>query len=112
MNEHDMRTEVALFRYGVIAPLVCRRSSEEQMRELRKQVLGTLFTHPDGSARQIPERTLRHWMRCYRKRGFEGLFDERRSDRGSSRVIPAAVLQRAEQLRREEPSRGIPKIIS
>ena len=112
MDEQDERTKTALFRYGVIAPLVCRRGDSEQMRQLKVQILSMQFAFPDGSLRSVPDRTLRHWLSRYKKQGFEGLLDVRRSDRGKSRAIPEAVLKRAEELRREQPSRSISKLTS
>jgi hypothetical protein len=114
MDTEEYRTKLALFRYGVIAPLVCRKGNEERMRELREQVLSMQFEHPDGGRRQIPERTVRHRLSRYRKQGFEGLFDDRRSDRGASRVIPPAVLARVEALlevlKQIGPALGCPRV--
>ncbi len=111
MYETDQRLKVALFRYGVIAPLVCRRMEPEESKNVRKQVLEQSFSYPDGSLRRVPERTVRHWLGRYRKFGFKGLFDEFRSDRGISRALPEELLKKAEELRREEPARSVRMII-
>ena len=112
METHEDRTKTALFRYGVIAPLVCRKGNAEQMGILKQQILATEVKYPNGEVRLVPDRTVRHWISRYRKHGFDGLFDSRRSDRDECRRIPAEVLQRAEALRREQPSRSINKIVS
>jgi putative transposase len=111
MYETDRRLKVALFRHGVIAPLVCRKLDPDAVKELRKRILEQPFEHPDGSLRTVPERTVRHWLQKYRKHGFKGLFDEFRSDRGKCKAIPDDLLQKAEELRREEPGRSVRTIM-
>jgi len=111
MYESDPRMKIALFRHGVIAPLACRRLEPEEAKAKRRFVLEQLFEYPDGSLRRVPERTLRHWLQKYRKFGFQGLFDEFRSDKGSSKALSAEVLKKAEALRKEEPARSVRTVI-
>ena len=112
MHKNDKRQEVALFRYGVIARLVTARTAQaDELSAIRKQILTTEWDYPDGSKKSVPDRTLRHWLRLYRKHGFEGLHDEHRSDRGTSKAIPVDVLDRAEHLRRENSCRSVRTII-
>jgi putative transposase len=111
MYESDPRMKIALFRHGVIAPLACRRMEPAAAKEKRRFILEQLFEYPDGSLRRVPERTLRHWLQKYRKFGFQGLFDEFRSDKGSSKALPADLLKKAETLRKEEPARSVRTVI-
>lgn len=104
MYERDTRLKVALFRHGVIAPLVCRRLKPDAQRRERGEILARLFEYPDGSLRAVPERTLRHWTAKYKKFGFKGLFDEFRSDKGANKAISVEILKKAEELRKEEPA--------
>lgn len=106
--KRDKREETALFRYGVIAQLVGRRTADRAERQLiREHILATPWQYPDGSLKLVPERTLRHWLKRYRKQGLAGLFDEVRSDKGVSKAIPAEILDRAEELRKENPKRSV-----
>lgn len=111
MYETDRRLKVALFRHGVIAPLVCRKLGPDAARAVRNEILLQLFEYPDGSLRPVPERTVRHWLAKYKKFGFQGLFDEFRSDRGKSKALPDELLQKIEELRREEPGRSVSTIL-
>ncbi len=111
MYETDRRLKVALFRYGVIAPLVCRRLEASEAREIRNGILAQAFQYPDRSLRLIPERTLRHWLGRYRKFGFQGLHDDFRSDKGKSKAISEETLKKAEDLRKEEPARSVRTVI-
>jgi len=112
MNKNDKRLQTALFRYGVIARLVSRRPKDrEEAQALKDQVLSTTWEYPDGTARHVPESTVRHWVRRYRKQGFNGLFDDIRNDKGSCKAIPDEILDRAEELRKENPRRSVQKVI-
>jgi putative transposase len=111
MYESDHRMKVALFRFGVISPIVCRPLTPDENRVLRQQILTQLFRYPDGSERRIPERTLRHWLGKHRKFGFKGLFDEFRSDKGVCRAISSDVIEKAVELRKEEPARSVRTVI-
>ncbi len=101
---------VAMFRYGVIAALVCRRSeNRDETAVLRRESLAREWVFPDGRSQKVPERTLREWLERYRNYGLDGLYDGMRKDRknkGRFRAITASTLERAEQLRRELPERS------
>lgn len=111
MNE-EIKTKRALFRFGVIAPLVCGGIEAAEQKVERRAILARNFEWPDGKTRQIGSRTLCEWVSRYRRKGFAGLYDITRSDAGSCRAIPANVLKRAEELRRELPARSVSTIIS
>lgn len=104
------KEKVAMFRYGVIAALVCRRmESKADESIVRREILGKEWVFPDGSMRKVPERTLREWLVRYRRYGLDGLYDglrKERSNKGRFRAIPVDTLNRAEQLRRELPDRS------
>jgi transposase InsO family protein len=112
MNEKE---SVAMFRFGVIAALVCRRfENKREERTVRREILTQQWQYPDGSMRTVSGRTLREWMRRYRQYGLNGLYDNLRKDRGSKgqfRALASEVLERAEQLRRELPERSVRSII-
>jgi putative transposase len=111
MDETDKRLKTALFRYGVIAPLICRRLDHNRAQTLRRDILLQLWEYPNGAKKPIAERTLRFWVARYRKLGFAGLFDSKYKVTSPCRSIPEDVLQQAETLRREIPSRSIKTII-
>jgi len=111
MDEKDRRQQTALFRNGEISQLACRRTADKaEQQMLREQILSTPWEHPNGTVKLVPERTLRHWLQRHRKYGFAGLFDDFRSDKGACKAISGDVLNRAEELRRENPKRSVPMI--
>jgi len=58
---------------------------------------------------KISAETIRYWLRQYRKEGFEGLKDVRRTSRGGK--LPEEVILKACQLKQQVPERSIDKII-
>lgn len=109
------KEKVAMFRYGVIAGLVCRRlENRHEKAILRREILSKEWIYPDGSARKVSERTLREWVERYRRYGLDGLYDGLKIDRknkGRFRAITVDVVKRAEQLRRELPERSVKTIV-
>jgi len=109
--DQEKRQDWARFRFSVIAPLVCRKLTEEQRRVVRQDILHQTFVTPDGYERSMAPRTLTEWVTRYKRAGFDGLLDSRRTTLGSVRAIPDNILDRAEQLRREEETRSVKVIL-
>src|ERR1700739_1671322 len=109
------KEQMAMFRYGVIAPLICRRfESKREEAAARAEILGKEVVFPDGIARKIPERTLRLWVARYRQYRLDGPYAGVRKERKSKeryRAMTEAVLKRAEELRRELPERSARTIL-
>ena len=107
--------EIAVFRFGVIAPLVCRQfENKSQEKEARKEILAKQWKQPDGNLKRIPARTLRFWLARYRQYGLDGLYDGMRKSRpskGISKALSEQLLADAEKLRRELPSRSVSTIV-
>ena len=108
----DHATQEALFRYGVIAPLLSGDLSPEERGRIRAGILGR--THPapgEGKARTVSERTLRRWLQAYRENGFRGLGPGKRRDSGAPRRIDPTIVDKAVALREEVPERSVRQII-
>jgi len=110
--DEEKRLQWAQFRFEVIAPLVCRRLEECDRRQLKQQILSTLHRTPDGDEKRVAERTLRSWLARYRLHGIEGLKRITPATKRNYRAIPESVLDKAEELRRELPTRSIRTILS
>ena len=107
----DRRTEIALFRYTLILPLLRREHPPGGKHRLRQQIASRHYDIPYASRSTISPATLARWERRYRQAGFEGLKPQPRSDRGTPRTISPATLDRAETLKREQPLRSTRSII-
>lgn len=83
MNEKE-REQVALFRYGLIAPLFNGQvNPKEYLQELEAKV----HSIPYYGERKIAIKTIQEWLLHYRRNGFEALKPKRRGDRGNTRRL-------------------------
>jgi len=108
----DHATEVALWRYGIIAPLLSPDLDPAEARAIRQGIIRRRHVLAGGGpAREVSARTLRRWLEAYRKGGFAGLRPKTRKDRGRPRHIEPEVLEKAVALREEVPERSTRQII-
>ena len=102
-NDEKARAE-ALFRYRVIATLL--DAGETASLRMRVDALASQsHVHPLHGERKVTVRTLWTWLARFRAGGIEALRPRHRKDKGSTRGLPLATLDRAEVLRRELPTR-------
>ena len=83
MNEKT-REEIALFRYGMIAPLL---NGQVKPKDYFKELEGKIHTVPYYGERKIAAKTMQEWHLHYRRNGFDALKPKRRSDRGGARRL-------------------------
>jgi len=96
-------TEIALFRYEIIAPLLSATGPRgTQKREIEK-IAARRHDHPRRGRVQIGVGTIEEWLLRYRREGLIGLEDKRRRDLGQSRVIDAAAAEVITGLARARP---------
>jgi putative transposase len=83
MNE-KVREQVALFRYGLIAPLL---NGQVDSKEYFSGLEGKVHSVPYYGERKIAEKTMKEWLLYYRRNGFESLKPKKRMDQGNSRRL-------------------------
>ncbi len=108
-EEHEL--ELALFRYGLIHPLLDTSLSKGEKAALRKQILSKTHEIPSSSRTSVSERSLELYLHWYREGGFDALMPSVRKDAGTVRVIPEDVLEKAFEFKREVPERSIREVI-
>jgi putative transposase len=102
----DAKTEkIALFRYGLIAPLVIEVLPRGEMIRRARDIAAHEHEIPYSNRTQVSVDTLLIWARRYRLDGFSALAPKPRCDSGVSRVIPPQLAQLIERLKRENPHR-------
>jgi len=107
----DRHTQIALFRYTLILPLIRGEYPPGGKDKLRQQIASRSYDIPCSSRSSVSATTLARWERIYQERGFDGLKPTPRSDRGDCRAISPETLDRAETLKREQPLRSARSII-
>lgn len=105
-RDDEPAVTLALFRYGVIAPLVERERYEpgERSRLLGEIAAATHYLPGKGPVR-VSVRTIYAWLARWGAGGIEALRPHRRRDAGTRRVLRGEVLERAIRLRKEQPGR-------
>lgn len=82
MEEKD-REKVALFRYGLLAPVLLGQVPSQ--KEYLAKAAAKKHQVPHYGEKEFTPKTLAAWLVDYRREGFEGLKPKRRSDRGKPR---------------------------
>jgi putative transposase len=97
--------KIALFRYGLVAPLVIEPLHRGEMMSRAREIAAHEYTIPYSNRSQVSVETLFIWARRYRLEGFSALAPKPRCDSGVSRVIAPQLGQLIERLKRENPHR-------
>jgi transposase InsO family protein len=106
-SDATWRTEVALFRYTLVLPLVRHdRTRDGPKHAMRAAIAAQPHAIPHSRRLTVSVPTLRRWEHAYRTGGFDALKPKPRRDRGASRALSTQTLDRAEALKRELPSRS------
>jgi putative transposase len=97
----DAKAEkIALFRYGLIAPLVIEVMPHGEMTRRAREIAAHEYEIPNSERTRVSVDTLLIWARRYRVGGFAALAPKPRSDCGVSRVITPQLAELIERLNR------------
>jgi putative transposase len=110
MNEHD-RQALALFRYGLIAEFVQLPAGSRGLYARLRDKAQADYVIPGSTRTRVAPETLRHWLKDYRRGGFEALLPKARADRGRSRALPQAVADALMTFKDENPALTIAELI-
>lgn len=110
-DPHDLNTDIALFRYGLIAQLVHTPPDTGQQERLLREIASHTYTIPGSTRTHVSITTLRRYLKTYREKGFDALRPGPRTDVGAPRAFPPEVLDKAIALREEQPSRTTQTIV-
>ena len=109
--KHDDKQAIALWRLGVLGPLMSARLEHGDRRRYIDEAAARTHERPDGRRVQLSARTIEIWYYAYRRGGFDALYPGDRKDRGRSRAISTEVAQLILRVKRERPRRSIRRII-
>lgn len=98
------RNKIALFRYGIIAPLVTSVSvTPEERGKFFRDASKKTYTLPDGSTRTFSADTLYRYYRKYTESGFDALKPNGRVDAGNSRKIDSDIAEQIKHYHSKQP---------
>lgn len=111
MDDNERRA-IALFRFGVLGPLVSARLDHgDRAAYFAEAAVRSHILPTDGRVVRLSPRTIEAWYYLYKRGGFDALMPEPRSDKGTSRAIRADVAELIVRAKREKPRRSIRRII-
>lgn len=110
-DDFERNTEIALFRYGLIAPLLYDPLAAGELEKALRAIAAKSYTIPHSKRTQISVTSLRRYLQAYNQDGFEALRPQARGDRRQPRAFAPEVLAKAVALREEQPARTTPMIV-
>ncbi len=110
-EDHDLRREVALFRFRLIGPLVHLPAGSGELAAGLRAIAASEHEIPGSRRRSVALGTLREWLRRYRRGGFEALHPKGRIDRHQSRSLPAEVVELLTGIKEREPRLTVKTVI-
>lgn len=102
---YDHNTEIALFRYGLVAPVIHNPPPKGQLEQALRDLAAQCYQSPTSTCTRVSVTTLRRYLKAYQTGGFDALRPAPRDDIGSPRVFSPEILERAVALREEQPAR-------
>ena len=103
MND-EARRNIALFRYGIIAPIVSGTYDEDKsIKEFFSDTAKKTYTNPRGEDTKVSASTLERWYYSYKQGGFDALIPHRRRDTGQPRKIDEDIIEQVRFLKKEYP---------
>lgn len=109
--DDDTKRAIALFRFGVLGPLVSARLDHGDRKTYFTEAAARTHMEPGGRFLTLSARTIEGWYYAYKKGGLEALYPGTRSDQGKSRAIRPEIAELIVRAKREKPRRSIRRII-
>ena len=108
--EEQLRREVALFRYGLIADLIHLPPGTPGIGDKLRAKAEQQYTIPGTLRTRVAAETLRDWLLHYRRGGFDALYPKTRADRGRPRRLPPEVAELLISIKTEHPSWSVRQV--
>lgn len=101
--EHDKQMDLALWRYGIISPLLHRDANDMNLCDLLHLLSQSSYIHPiSGAHVSVSAEAMRKWLYRYNHGGLCALANKQRSDKGRHKV-PQPIVDAMVELRNKHP---------
>ena len=104
MKDKDL--DWAVFWASLLQPILLGEVPAEETASYLRELAGEERLFPDGTRRKPSLTTLRRKLRIFREEGFEALARKRRSDRGKPRAHSVELVEKAVEIKRDQPRRS------
>jgi transposase InsO family protein len=109
--DDEIRQQIALWRLGVLGPLMSARLEHGDVRAYLQEAAERLHRMPDGREVTLSARTIETWHYWYQHDGLTGLMPKSRSDKGRTRAVRPEVAELLLRAKAEKPRRSIRRLI-
>ena len=111
MTDAQDRQAVALFRYGLIAEFLHLPAGNPGLYARLREKAEIDYSIPGSTRTRVAAETLRHWIKAWRRGGFDALLPKGRADRGHSRALTQTLADALLSLKEDKPHLSIPQLI-
>ncbi len=101
-EKEQLKNDIALFRYGLIAPVVTNTFTEKSKMDYFRTAASKNYTF-QGKELKVTADTLKHWYLKYKKDGYEALKPKTRTDFHSSRKLTEETQKEIVELKAKYP---------
>lgn len=105
-------TDLALFRYAIIASLLSSTGPRGTQRREIQKLAAKQHVHPRRGPISVGVGTIEEWLMRFRRGGLGGLEDSRRSDFGTSRRIDGETAEALTDLAEARPELDGPGLLA
>lgn len=102
----DKDEKWALFWCNLLHPIIFGEIEKGETNKYLKDLSEKEYLFPDGKCRKPSLSTLRRKFNQYRELGFKGLSRKKRSDSGNIRSVSQGIIDKAIELKKEQPLRS------
>lgn len=103
--DEDLKREIALFRFSLIAPILNRTFPNETVKDYLQEICSKQYDTPVGLKKEYAAETIKEWLRVYKLKGIDGLYPKGRSDKGQARKVKNGIKEIVVNLKLENPKR-------
>jgi len=105
-QREDRHEREAIFWCSLLQPLLCGEIPPPETAQFLRELAETEHLFPDGKKKKPSRATLWRKWKLLREGGFEALLRKRRSDRGKPRKATEQMIDKAVELKKEQPLRS------
>ena len=105
-HRSDRHEQEAVFWCSLLQPLILEEVPRDEAATFLRQLADTEQLFPDGRRKKPSRATLWRKWKLYREGGFEALLRRRRTDRGRPRSVEQKIIDKAVELKKDQPRRS------
>jgi transposase InsO family protein len=104
MDSKDQKQ--AIFWCSLLRPVIFNEIEPGETNRFLKKLSKQKHLFPNGITKKPSLSTLRRKLEKYKEGGFEALARQKRSDRGTSRAVAQEIIDKAVEIKRDQPKRA------